>query len=56
MSLDASRSHKWTGQQVGGNPADVCGMEDTCEDPFPPCPGDDEPEPSDDGRRAERAA
>ena len=42
--------HKWTGCQMGGSPANaesyewicycsVCGMEDTCEDPLPPCPG-----------------
>lgn len=42
------RTHKWTGRQVGGHPAnaesyewvrfcDLCGMEDTCED-VPPCP------------------
>ncbi len=46
----ALRSHQWTGCQQGGDPADagstewvryckVCGMEDTCEDPLPPCPG-----------------
>jgi hypothetical protein len=44
------RSHKWVGQRRGGDPADagsyewvryceICGMEDTCEDPLPPCPG-----------------
>jgi len=46
------RSHKWVGRRQGGDPADagsyewvrycsVCGMEDTCEDPLPPCPGED---------------
>ena len=45
--------HVWTGCQLGGNPANaesyewiryckVCGMEDTCEDPLPECPGEDE--------------
>ncbi len=49
-TLSALRSHKWTGCQLGGHPADVtsyewvrycevCGMEDTGEDPLPPCPG-----------------
>ena len=43
--------HKWIGCQLGGSPANaesyewiryckVCGMEDTCEDPLPECPGD----------------
>lgn len=47
-ALKALRSHKWTGLQRGGNPADagsyewvryceVCGIEDTCEDPLPIC-------------------
>lgn len=47
------REHEWTGCQMGGNPANVesyewvryckvCGMEDTCEDPQPPCPGSDD--------------
>ena len=51
-TINALRSHKWTGLQQGGNPAEtgtyewvrycsVCGMEDTCEDPLPPCPGFD---------------
>jgi len=42
--------HKWTGCRRGGSPAEadsyewvryceVCGMEDTCEDPLPPCEG-----------------
>lgn len=41
-------THKWVGQKMGGNPAcaesyewvrycSMCGMEDTCEDPLPPC-------------------
>lgn len=41
-------SHKWVGRQVGGSPfnaesyewvryCDICGIEDTCEDPLPPC-------------------
>lgn len=50
-TLDAApREHKWTGVQRGGDPAEagsyewvrycqVCGMEDTCEDPLPPCFG-----------------
>ncbi len=40
--------HKWKMQRMGGNPAnaesyewvrfcEVCGIEDTCEDPLPPC-------------------
>lgn len=44
--------HKWTGMQLGGRPDEatsyewirycsVCGMEDTCEDPLPECPGED---------------
>lgn len=48
--IDEGNGHKWTGQRAGGDPADgssyewvrycdVCGMEDTCEDPLPPCPG-----------------
>lgn len=47
---EALHSHKWVGAQQGGHPAEasscewiryceVCGMEDTCEDPLPPCPG-----------------
>jgi len=51
--LESLRSHQWTGKQAGGDPADagsyewvrycsVCGMEDTCEDPLPPCPGEGE--------------
>ncbi len=50
MSYPALRSHKWTGCQQGGSPSEVgtyewvrycsvCGMEDTCQDPLPPCPG-----------------
>lgn len=49
-ALESLRSHKWAGCQQGGCPSDagsyewvryceVCGMEDTCEDPLPPCPG-----------------
>ncbi|HXI85312.1 MAG TPA: hypothetical protein VNL17_14620 [Verrucomicrobiae bacterium] len=45
----ALKSHKWTGCRAGGDPTEagsnewiryceVCGMEDTCEDPLPPCP------------------
>lgn len=52
-SMKALRSHKWIGRQRGGDPADAasyewvryceeCGMEDTCEDPLPECPDDDE--------------
>ena len=45
------RTHKWTGRQLGGNPANAesyewvrfCGRvrhgRSTCEDPMPPCPG-----------------
>jgi len=47
-------AHQWTGCQQGGNPTEagsyewirycsVCGMEDTCEDPLPPCPGEAAP-------------
>jgi hypothetical protein len=43
------RSHEWVGQRAAGDPAEEgsyewvrycknCGMEDTCEDPMPPCP------------------
>jgi hypothetical protein len=43
-------THQWTGCRRGGDPTDagsaeyvrycsVCGMEDTCKDPLPPCPG-----------------
>lgn len=51
----SSAGHIWTGCRLGGHPANadsyewvrycqVCGMEDTCEDPLPPCPrGDDYP-------------
>lgn len=50
-ALASVRTHKWVGQQQGGSPAEagsyewvrycsVCGMEDTCEDPLPPCPGE----------------
>jgi hypothetical protein len=46
------RSHKWSGCMLGGPPdvaeshewvryCAVCGMEDTCEDDLPPCPGPD---------------
>ena len=49
----ALKSHTWTGCQRGGDPTDagsaeyvrycsVCGMEDTCEDPLPACPGKEE--------------
>lgn len=52
-ALDNLRSHTWTGCQRGGSPSEaesyesvrycsVCGMEDTCEDPLPPCPGESE--------------
>ena len=40
--------HKWGGMQSGGSPAEassyewvrfctICGIEDTCQDPLPPC-------------------
>jgi hypothetical protein len=46
--------HKWTGCRRGGSPAEadsyeyvryceVCGMEDTCEDPLPPCVTPEQP-------------
>ena len=48
----APRKHRWGGCKLGGSPVeessqewvrycDDCGMEDTCEDPLPPCPGPD---------------
>ena len=44
----AAPTHKWSGCRRGGNPSEsgsyeyvrfceVCGIEDTCEDPLPPC-------------------
>ena len=46
------REHKWTGCRRGGSPSEadsyewvryceVCGMEDTCDDPLPDCPESD---------------
>ena len=46
----AMSEHRWVGRQLGGSPVnaesyewvrycEVCGMEDTCEDPLPPCVG-----------------
>lgn len=43
--------HKWVGCRAGGDPAnagsyeyvrycDICGIEDTCDDPLPPCEGE----------------
>jgi len=48
QQVEALRGHKWVGRQVGGSPAseasyewvrfcEICGSEDTCEDPLPPC-------------------
>jgi hypothetical protein len=48
------RKHKWGGLQRGGSPSEaesleyvryclVCGMEDTCEDPLPPCVAEPNP-------------
>lgn len=45
---NALMSHQWTGVQRGGDPTEagsteyvrycrLCGIEDTCEDPLPPC-------------------
>ena len=47
-------AHKWDAMLLSGGSIDsgyyksvrycsVCGMEDTCEDPLPPCPGSDSP-------------
>ena len=46
-ALTALKSHKWTGCQSDpfNHPGEyvrycsVCGIEDTCEDSLPPCPG-----------------
>lgn len=46
--MSEPRQHVWTGCKLGGHPANaesyewvryckVCGIEDTCEDPLPPC-------------------
>ena len=54
------RKHRWGGCKLGGSPAEEssqewvrycedCGMEDTCEDPLPPCPGPEQPAPKRDG-------
>lgn len=57
--------HEWTGCQRGGNPANEdsyewvrycknCGMEDTCEDPMPPCPASESPLPGREAQSKER--
>ncbi len=53
IKTDPLKTHKWVGQRVGGDPANagsyewvrycsVCGIEDTCEDPLPPCQTEEE--------------
>ena len=61
----APRKHRWGGCKLGGSPVEEssqewvrycedCGMEDTCEDPLPPCPGPEQPAPKQAGDVVER--